>query len=328
MKILVCEYITASGLEPEAQALLSEGNWMALSLVRDLNDVSGVRADLMRARSAGPAPLDRERVRWVEPPDSFWEALLRSVNDYDAVWPIAPETDGLLERLSAWILNAGGTLLSSPPAGVRLAASKKDCFERLDEHGIPVVPTQSLVRSRMAPPFAFPIVIKPDDGVGCEGLSVLEHPTAYARFLEDHPEGNWIVQPWLAGDPISYSALFLRGRGVLLTCNRQHLMQTEGGLHLAAIEVNALADPEGHHVATLQKIASALPELWGYAGVDLIVKDGQPTVLEVNPRLTSAYPALYKALGENPAALALDLYHLRQLPPQRALVNHSVWAQW
>ena len=328
MKILVCEYITAGGLPPPSPSLLREGDWMALNLMRDLRDLAPHITHLMRARSNGETPLDPQQTLWIEPQDSFWKVLSNSVNAYDAVWPIAPETEGLLERLSATIIEAGGALLSCPLAGVRLTASKWACFERLKAFGVPVVPTQRLDRSRTDPAFPFPLVIKPDDGVGCEGLQVIESQPHYQAFVERHPEGDFIVQPLVSGESISYSALFLKGQGVLLACNRQRMKRSKDRLHLAGIEVNAISDPAGQHLDCLSRIAAALPELWGYAGVDLLIENGQPLVLEVNPRLTSAYPALREALGENPAAWVVDMYHQQKLPRQRAIVSHPVWAQW
>jgi predicted ATP-grasp superfamily ATP-dependent carboligase len=46
--------------------------------------------------------------------------------------------------------------------------------------------------------------------------------------------------------------------------------------------------------------------LWGYVGVDLVLADAGPIVLEINPRLTTSYCGLRDALGINPAALVLD----------------------
>jgi predicted ATP-grasp superfamily ATP-dependent carboligase len=47
--------------------------------------------------------------------------------------------------------------------------------------------------------------------------------------------------------------------------------------------------------------------LWGYAGIDFIDTDAGPLALEVNPRLTTSYAGLRRAMGINPALLVLEL---------------------
>ena len=51
----------------------------------------------------------------------------------------------------------------------------------------------------------------------------------------------------------------------------------------------------------------AIPGLWGYVGVDLMLAKEGPVVLEINPRLTTSYCGLRRALGINTAAMVLDL---------------------
>jgi predicted ATP-grasp superfamily ATP-dependent carboligase len=57
-----------------------------------------------------------------------------------------------------------------------------------------------------------------------------------------------------------------------------------------------------------------MPELWGYAGVDVMRCEQELRVLEVNPRLTTSYAGLRRSLGINPAALVLDLWRSGTLP--------------
>ena len=51
----------------------------------------------------------------------------------------------------------------------------------------------------------------------------------------------------------------------------------------------------------------AIPGLWGYVGVDLVIGDNGPVVLEVNPRLTTSYIGLSRSIGHNVAELLLRL---------------------
>ena len=77
--------------------------------------------------------------------------------------------------------------------------------------------------------------------------------------------------------------------------------------HWTAIEVNAPVEDRDDLAALAGRIATALPGLWGYVGVDLVMTDRGPVVLEVNPRLTTSYCGLGRALGTSVAAMVLDL---------------------
>ena len=50
----------------------------------------------------------------------------------------------------------------------------------------------------------------------------------------------------------------------------------------------------------------ALPGLRGYVGVDLVLTESDAVLIEVNPRLTTAYLGARMAIDGNIAALALD----------------------
>ena len=56
-----------------------------------------------------------------------------------------------------------------------------------------------------------------------------------------------------------------------------------------------------------QSVCRAIPGLWGYVGVDLIMTEEGPVVLEVNPRLTTSYVGLSQSIGINLASLMLQL---------------------
>lgn len=80
-----------------------------------------------------------------------------------------------------------------------------------------------------------------------------------------------------------------------------------GGVQTGA---QAIESKIGRRLAALAKIViNAVPGLEGYVGIDLVWRqptadpqlrdDGQPVVIEINPRLTCAYVGLSAALGRN-----------------------------
>jgi predicted ATP-grasp superfamily ATP-dependent carboligase len=117
-----------------------------------------------------------------------------------------------------------------------------------------------------------------------------------------------IAQPWLDGDAMSLS-LLVTGAGVeILSVNRQHIeVAADGAVSLVGISRRVVIDIRLQ--ATLHDLAvgivASIPGLRGFVGVDFMLTErGLPVVLEVNPRLTSAYVGLSRLLGRN---LAEDL---------------------
>ena len=92
-----------------------------------------------------------------------------------------------------------------------------------------------------------------------------------------------------------------------LSCNRQEIAVRGGRVSLEAIHVNALPDPDRRFADLARRVVAAVPGLWGYVGVDLVLTRDGPVVLEVNPRLTTSYCALRSSMGLDVAALVLDL---------------------
>jgi predicted ATP-grasp superfamily ATP-dependent carboligase len=332
MKILLLEYITGGGLAGSdlPASLAREGAAMAAALAEDLLALPQVTLRIpWDARLPRPAYADRARAALypVETAEGFAAGWAQALAACDAVWPVAPESGGVLESLCRDVQQAGKLLLNSPAAAVALAASKRATLERLAGQGIPCVPVYAL---RSEPDdLAWPRVLKPDDGVGCEQIFRLDNPAAWSECLAGLPPGDWLVQPYLAGEACSLSALFGGGEARLLSVNRQRIELAENGaFRLTGCEVNALADVAGEYAALAGRIAAAVPELAGYAGVDFIQTPQGPLVLEINPRLTSSYAGLRRALGLNPAGLVLEWFEHGALPLLPPVLGDCVVVDW
>jgi predicted ATP-grasp superfamily ATP-dependent carboligase len=323
VKVLVFEYLTGGGLAdaPIRSSLAREGELMLRALLRDLSELPGVQVVALRdARLPAPEVLF-PGVDWIvlEPGAGFEHRFRDQLACCDAVWPIAPETGGVLERLCSEAAAAGKCLLTSAAAAVRIAASKLETVRRLGRHGVPVVPTFPL----SGPVPEFPRVLKPDDGVGGEGSRIVENIDQWHSALAGISKSRYVVQPWVDGDALSLSALFVAGKARLLSCNRQEIGREGGGFALRACRVNAIPKAEVYRQLAAA-VAAALPELWGYAGIDLIRSGRGLHVLEINPRLTTSYVGLREAVGVNVAALVLDLVRCGHLPEFRSESGKSV----
>ncbi len=304
MKIFVYEHVTGGGMSavPPPPGMLHEADLMVRTLIEDL----GARADveLLTSRDARLAPVPGAETLRVGANDDPHAIFAQGILASDAVWPIAPETGHALEELSREVLRRGRILLGSRPDAVSVSASKRQTVRTLAAAGISAVPT--FVASEPLPRRPGRWVTKPDDGAGAENTRLVDTWQSAMRQLQADP-GRLVAQPWLEGTPISLSLLCHGGESLLICCNRQRLQMVEGAIALAGIAVNAVSDPSGELAALGESIATALPGLWGYVGVDLVLAPEGPVVLEVNPRLTTSYCGIRRALDVSVAAMVLDL---------------------
>jgi predicted ATP-grasp superfamily ATP-dependent carboligase len=306
MRLFAYEFVTGGGMlgQPLPRRLVREADLMLRSLLQDLADIPQVR--VVTSRDARLAPLqgfDQIAVAAGEDPLVSFD---RGVAVADAVWPVAPESDGVLERLARRSRDQRKPVLGCAPDAIRLSASKAATAAMLGEHGIPVVPTYLRADDIPSQPGCW--IIKPDDGAGSESVQCLADWSQAGRALAVEP-GRLVAQPWVEGEPRSLSLICADGEAQLLAVNRQHVRKADDTVSLAALTVNAVADGFGEFADLGCRVAAAIPGLWGYVGVDFIQTAEGPVVLEVNPRLTTSYCGLRTALGVNVAALVLALGH-------------------
>jgi tyramine---L-glutamate ligase len=322
MRVFVFEFVTGGGLcgRPILPGLAAEGDMMLGALVRDLLALDGVEVSLCRDRRL-PLPEMPITIEWV---DGDWVGpWTMGLRDCDGVVPIAPESGGLLERLSHDAELTGRALLNSRPAAVAVAASKRATLAALAAAGLPVVACWD---AGCLPPLGDETcIVKPDDGVGCDGIHLLPGGRAVERFLAEHgDERDWLVQPYLAGLPASLSLLVGNDRVCMLGCNLQRIAQCDDRLVLLGCIVNGLAEHAPGLLPLARRLVRAIPGLWGYVGVDLVLTDSGPVILEVNPRLTTSYVGLSRSIGRNVAGLMLDLAIDPAGLPGRYLPGQSV----
>lgn len=305
MRVFVFEYVSGGGFarEPMVASLVAEGDMMLTAIVRDLLQVDSVQVSICRDGRLDLPDLP-VHVTWV---DGDWlPAWRQGVLQADAVLPIAPETDGVLEFLCDDVKRAGRVLLNSRASAVALTASKLATHRALDSAGVPVVDSRSTEQALPGGDGA--LVVKPDRGVGCQDVHLLPDERALGDFLAGRAVGDgWLVQPYVAGTPASLSLLVGDDCLCLLGCNRQRVAQVDDGFVLLGCVVNGLVERATELYVLARRVCHAIDGLWGYVGVDFILTDDGPVVLEVNPRLTTSYVGLSRSLGLNVAELLIDL---------------------
>ena len=315
MRIFVVEYITGGGLvgRQMSAGLLTEAEIMLDALLDDLSALPDV--SLLVSRDPRLPRLEhRCDVHTPACTDDIWQVWEQCINRCDAVWAIMPESDGLLQRISLMTLAQGRYLIGSQPAAVGVAASKSQTAESLQRMDIDVVPTFDVCSD--IPFHDSRWVLKPDDGVGGEGTFVFESYKAMRCALQDCVRyTGYIAQPFLEGEAVSLSMLCCYGGANLLAANFQQVRETGGRFELEGLLVNGVPNAHARFARLARSVSQAIPGLWGYVGVDLILTVNGPVVLEVNPRLTVSYAGLHSALSVNPAKLILRMLQKNAILP-------------
>jgi predicted ATP-grasp superfamily ATP-dependent carboligase len=296
LKVFAFDYATAGGPMTRSlpQSLRRLGDMLLQALQADLGALPGVKLTTMAA------PADA-----VQAQQPFAERLEACVQAADAVWPLASESEGLLERLSRDVLRGKRILLGSAPGAVQVAASKLKLAGALAGAGVAVAATYS--PHACLPDEHGAWVVKPDDGAGCLDTRLFSDRSAALAWIRAEAAEGYVLQPFIAGKLGSLSLLCCDGLVRVLSCNLERVAMRDNRFHFLGSTVNGLDDHDGSLDYLAQQVAAAIPSLWGYVGVDFVLTARGPVVLDVNPRLTAAYAGLHASIGRNPAGLVLDL---------------------
>jgi tyramine---L-glutamate ligase len=278
---------------------------MLQALLADITLVSALDVSILRDPELRPIDLP-PRIVFV--PLTLTDAigLIDScIQDADAVWPLVPESNGVLEAISRRVLQHHKVLLGSTPAAVHLAGSKYRTSQALRAAGVSAVPTY---RPNAHLPSSFEAwVVKPDDGAGCSETRIFSHSRAAREWIAAQKQGHYVLQPYLSGRPCSLSLLCGSNDAFLLGCDDLRIAVSDNQFHHMGSTVNSMDDDSGEMMQLAHRVSSAIPGLWGYVGIDFIFTNQGPVVLEVNPRMTLSHAGIHASIGANPAEMLIDI---------------------
>lgn len=321
MKLLVYEHITSGALAAEAlpASLAHEGDWMLSAIVQDLADLA--QFELVLLRDARLAMLDisaQAEYIWVNSQEEMAILWQQCLQQFDLFLIIAPETDNQLIRLQQQVMTAGKTYLGCDIASCRITSDKLLCYQTLLNAAIATPATMRAndwLQSAHSDEQSW--IVKPYDGAGCLDTRLFQQSIAVAEFLSqltDSVRTNMIVQPYIEGLNASLSLFICANHIELLSINRQHIENHAGELHYTHSDVLTTPLPISvqHAKQVALTIKQALPGLWGFVGIDLVIQaNGAISVIEINPRLTTSYVNLRAMLPDNPARFLHCFIHER-----------------
>ena len=310
-RILVHEFLTGGGWQ-EAESLpelAAEGIAMLQAVLTDFQ-LWG-RAYLVTTldnRLTG-LPLAAHRVVSLRHQEHS-HTLVDLASQVDAALIIAPESDGILTRLSSLVEETCTQLLGASSMGVAIASDKWDCFLRFSQDGLPTPNTRRTScpgAAAVADELGFPLVVKPVDGFGCEGVSLASDffSLNLALDLMSALHKDVLLQQYLPGTHASVS-LLASASGVRPLSLNEQIMNIGIPFHYEGGVI-----PLDHHqknlaIAYAQRAVSLVPGLRGYVGVDMVLTENQCYVIEINPRLTTSYVGLRQVININ---LAEAIWH-------------------
>lgn len=335
MRIVVLEWISGGGLtatpiEQIPISLRSEG-WamlqqVALGLARCGYAVEVCLDSRWRSTASGQQLAQQCSVtsvsQWKQELPEHWCTL---ACECDLAIVIAPEIDGLLERVLDQLQTAGARLANCRSPFLRAACDKRLTAELLVEFGVlhpATCPLSDLTDAWLDQHESSSgrWMMKPYDGAGCDALKIFSGQDlrgSYPSLKCTSHANRAIIQPFVEGTSYSRSAIVDRAgdwhwlplvtqdfEQVSAAANGTSGMELKylGGRVLpsdAASYLDAHAGLRFNIDVLNQTLTHAVTALgagaMGWVGVDLVYSDGAWIVIEINPRLTTSMLGLARA---------------------------------
>ncbi len=300
MKILIFEFITGGGLAQKVlpESLFNEGKIMLQALISDLATIPVIQLTVLLDWRCRELKISETiNVVWVSNEQNIYDILPDLIEASDFVWPVAPETDLELHKISTLVESKSKCLLNSSSQAVAICSDKFLTAQVLKNNGLDVVETNLLKSSSQK--IVEPWVIKLKDGVGCEKSYFGTNQHEFDRInTQIECKDDYIIQPYIFGDVLSLSTLFKNGKAWLICCNRQQVAVKQNKFVLEACEVNISTKNCDIYQQLIDRVAQSISGLWGYVGIDIIQPEFEmPLILEINPRLTTSFAGINKTTG-------------------------------
>ncbi|MHB8077066.1 3-methylornithine--L-lysine ligase PylC [Desulfosporosinus fructosivorans] len=148
------------------------------------------------------------------------------------------------------------------------------------------------------PKCGFPIIVKPSDASGSEGVIKIKSALEFQRLLAENDLTEWIIEEYLEGPSYSLEVIGFSGFYKVLKITELHMDESYDCKRVVGSV--SLSD---ELIAEFEQIALGLARnmnLNGIMDIETILHHGQLKVLEIDARLPSQTPiAVYHSTGIN-----------------------------
>ena len=309
-------------------------------------------ADFKAAGHSVATILDSRLVAFKVPLQADCTAQVASSGELDAAFEaatesaetnfvIAPESAGVLEALVRKVERFGSSSLNCNSAAIHSVANKPMLLEHVKRLGIQVPKslrvhiheTNASVAKSVNEELGFPAILKPANSTGCSALSVVNDAkqieTAIAKIRAISPAETFLAQELILGTAASVS-IYSNGQEALpVSLNQQSVtLATPDADSSYDSGVVPLKNPfKGQAFSAAKRIVESIRGVRGYLGVDMVLTEDGPIVIEVNPRLTTSYVGLRMVSGFNLAEALTDSVLGRKLPVDCDTFGYSYFAK-
>ena len=344
MKVLVYEHVSGGGYagQPLDPSVLSEGFSMLSCLAKDFKAAEHEVTILLDARlSKFNPPLDADCIVPVFYSKKNEEMFEDAAKINDAVYVIAPETEQILQSFVDLGGKTGKLSLNCEADAICKITDKSVLYDSLKKNGLLTPETlifnvddeSADINCEIKKKLGYPVVFKPLKSTSCGGLSVVQEDSqidaAVAKIKTVTSLKKFLVQEFILGEAASVSLLCGKDRALAISLNKQNVQLAppdaassyEGGL----VPFYHPLKPETFTIA--EKVAMSFSGLRGYIGVDFVLTQDEPFVVDVNPRLTTSFIGLRGVAGFNVAEAMVNAVLKNKLPTLQEYRDFSYFSK-
>jgi predicted ATP-grasp superfamily ATP-dependent carboligase len=139
---------------------------------------------------------------------------------------------------------------------------------------------------------------------------------AVKKIKQESTSKKFIVQKLLRGKAASVCVFSTGVKALSVTLNKQLVTLAsptkKSRYHGGVVPFNHQLERQALRIAEVA--VEAIKGLKGYVGVDMILTEENPIIIEINPRLTVSYIGLSRAMNFNPAEAIVDSIIKGKLP--------------
>ncbi len=209
LKLLIYEHVSAGGFIDGliSPSILSEGFGMLKTLTSDFKSAGHHVSALLDSRLARlNAPLNADYIVPVSSSQDTEMAMQKMASSVDAAYVIAPESGQVLQSLGETVARSGTASLNCPASIIEKVVDKAALAESLRKLGIATPETITFnvrddvesVKRTIRDRLGYPVVIKPLNGVGCCGVSLVrnerEVASAVAKVIRESSSERFLAQ--------------------------------------------------------------------------------------------------------------------------------------
>ena len=238
MRLLVYEHVSGGGFADELipADVLSEGFGMLRTLISDFKAAGHKVTTTLDSRIARVnPPIDADCVVPVFSSHETQMNIHKIAESADAVYIIAPETNGVLQSLVELLEQTGIASLNCPAGAIEKVSDKIYLYEFMRKLDLPLpemiifTVTEDLkeIKKAVRGGLNLPVIFKPSDGVSCSGVSVVRTEEQIAgaadKIKVSSSSKHFMVQELIKGTAASVSLLSTGSNAVSISLNRQDI---------------------------------------------------------------------------------------------------------